>query len=50
MTATEKQNELYNKILKGLDKVYEKLVEYKKQKKSEIVVLKDGKIKRIKPE
>lgn len=50
MTATEKQNELYNKILKGLDKVYEKLVEYKKQKESEIVVLKDGKIKRIKPE
>lgn len=50
MTATEKQNELYNKILKGLDKVYEKLVEYKKQKKSELVVLKDGKIKRIKPE
>lgn len=50
MTAAEKQNDLYNKILKGLEKVYENLIEYKKQKKSELVILKDGKIVRIKPD
>lgn len=32
MTTVEKQIELYDKILLGLEKVYEKLIEYKKQK------------------
>lgn len=50
MTKADKQKELYNKILSGLDRIYDKLIEFKKQKNSELVILKDGKIVRIKPE
>lgn len=49
MTTVEKQIELRNKILIGLDKVYERLIEFKKQKNTELVVMKDNKIVRIKP-
>ena len=49
MTTVGKQIELRNKILIGLDKVYEKLIEFKKQKNTELVVMKDNKIVRIKP-
>jgi hypothetical protein len=49
MTTTEKHIEEKNKILKGLDKVYEKLIEFKKMKNSELVVLRDNKIVKIKP-
>jgi uncharacterized short protein YbdD (DUF466 family) len=49
MTTVEKQIELRNKILIGLDKVYEKLIEFKKQKNTELVVMKDNKIVTIKP-
>lgn len=49
MTTVEKQIELRDKILLGLDKVYEKLIEYKKQKNSVIVVIKNNKIVKIKP-
>ena len=49
MTTVEKQNELRDKILIGLEKVYEKLIEFKKQKKSELVIIKDNKIVKIKP-
>ena len=49
MNAAERQNEIFNKIIKGIDKVYEKLIEYKKLKNSELVVMQDGKILRIKP-
>jgi uncharacterized short protein YbdD (DUF466 family) len=49
MTTVEKQIELRNKILIGLEKVYEKLIEFKKQKNTELVVMKDNKIVRIKP-
>jgi hypothetical protein len=38
------------KILEAMDKVYEKLIEYKKRMNSELVVMKDGKIVKIKPE
>ena len=37
------------KILESMDKVYEKLVEFKKKMNSDLVVLQDGKIVRIKP-
>lgn len=37
------------KILKGMDKVYEKLIEFKKRMNSELVILKDDKITRVKP-
>lgn len=50
MTERDKQIELRDKILVGLEKVYEKLIEFKKEKNSELVVMKDGEIVKIKPE
>ncbi len=49
MTIIDIQLEEKNKILKGLEKAYEKLLEYKKLKNSELVVLRDNKIVKIKP-
>lgn len=46
----ERQKEEKNKILQGLEKAYEKLIEFKKQKNSELVILKNNQIVRIKPE
>lgn len=37
------------KILDGMDKVYEKLIEFKRKMNSELVVLKGDEIVRIKP-
>lgn len=37
------------KILEGMDKVYEKLLEFKKKMNSDLVILKDNKIVRVKP-
>lgn len=50
MSNRDKQNELKNKIVAGLEKVYERLIEFKKEKKSELVIMQDGKIVKIKPE
>ena len=50
MTTIENQIEEKNKILKGLEKVYEKLLVFKKSKNSELVVLRNNKIVKIKPE
>lgn len=50
MTTIEIQIEEKNKILKGLEKVYEKLLVFKNSKKSVLVVLRDNKIVKIKPE
>ena len=50
MTTIEIQIEEKSRILKGLEKVYEKLIEFKKTKNSELVVLRDNKIVKIKPE
>jgi len=50
MTTVKKQIELKDKILIGLEKVYEKLIQYKKQKNTELVVIRDNKIVKIKPE
>jgi hypothetical protein len=50
MTIQEIQIEEKIKILKGLEKVYEKLLVYKKSKNSELVVLRDNKIVKIRPE
>jgi hypothetical protein len=49
MTIIEIQLEEKKKILKGLEKVYEKLIEFKRAKNSELVILRDNKIVRIKP-
>jgi hypothetical protein len=50
MTTVKEQIEFRDKILKGLEKVYEKLIEFKKRKNTELVIIKDNKILRIKPE
>lgn len=50
MTTIEIQIEEKNKILKGLEKVYEKLIEFKRSKNSELVVLQNNEIVKIKPE
>lgn len=50
MTTTEKHIEEKKRILKGLEKVYEKLLEFKKMKNSELVILRDNKIVKVKPE
>lgn len=37
-----------NKILKGLEKAYEKMIAFKKERKSELVIIQDNKIVKIK--
>jgi hypothetical protein len=49
MNKKHEQIELKEKIVKGLDIVYERLLEFKKQKKSDLVIMKGNKIIRIKP-
>ncbi len=49
MTTIEKQIEKRNRILIGLEKTYEKLIEFKKLKKTELVIMRDNKIVKIKP-
>jgi len=50
MTKKDKQIELKEKVVKGLEKVYERLIEFKKLKNSELVIMQDGKIVKIKPQ
>jgi hypothetical protein len=47
--TTEAKIERRNKIIFGLEKAYEKMLDFKKQKNSEIVIIRDNKIIRIKP-
>ncbi|MEN9339751.1 MAG: hypothetical protein RIQ62_1063 [Bacteroidota bacterium] len=49
MTTVKEQLEMRDKILVGLEKAYEKLLEYKRQKNSYLVVIRDNKIVKIKP-
>ena len=49
MITNNKFTEEKNKILKGLELVYDKLIAFKKSKNSELVVLRDNKIIKIKP-
>lgn len=37
------------KIMEGMDKVYEKLIEFKRKNNSYLVIIQDGKIVKIKP-
>ncbi len=50
MTIYEEQIELKDKILKGLELTYIRLLEFKKQKNSVLVIKKNGKIVKVKPE
>lgn len=38
------------KIVNGLEKAYQKLIEFKKYKKTPIIVFRDGKVVEINPE
>ena len=49
MTQEDKQIEFRDKIVKGLEIVYEKLIEYKKEKNSKLVIMQGDKIVKIKP-
>ena len=42
-------NEFRDKVLKGLDLSYQRLIEYKRKNNGEIVIMKDGKIVKVKP-
>ena len=44
-----KQTEKQKKLLEGLEKVYERLIEFKKKMNSELVILKDNQIVKVKP-
>ncbi len=46
---TYKRTQNQTKVLEGMDKVYDKLIEFKKKMNSELVILKDNKIVRMKP-
>lgn len=46
----EAKIELKNKILKGLEESYSKMLEFKKQHNSEVVIMRGDKIIRLKPE
>ena len=47
--TTENKIERREKILKGLEKAYEKKLEFKRKNNSEIVIIKENKIVKIKP-
>ena len=46
---THKMTPNQTKIMEGMDKVYDKLIEFKKKMNSELVILKDNEITRVKP-
>ena len=46
---TNNQIDINKKIVKGLEKAYQKLLVFKKQKQTELVILQDNKVVRIKP-
>lgn len=50
MITIEKQTELFDKIIFGLEKAYLNLIEMKKQKNAEIVILQNNKIVKVKPQ
>ena len=49
MKKVYKRTSNQKRILEGMDKVYEKLIEFKRKMNSELVILKDEKIVRVKP-
>ncbi|MFM8346952.1 MAG: hypothetical protein ACKOAR_02795 [Bacteroidota bacterium] len=50
MKTIDRDKELREKVMAGMEKVWVKLIAFKKQKGTEIVVMKDGKIYRYRPE
>ncbi len=49
MGTKEQLKEERDRIVKGLEETYRKLVEYKKQKKSPRIMLRNGKIEAVDP-
>lgn len=49
MSNEEKHLEFINKFQKGLELTYERLLEFKKQKKSKLVIWKDNKVVKVNP-
>ena len=49
MSPKNKSKEEHKKIIKGMEKVYENLILFKKKMNSDLVILKDNKIVHIKP-
>ena len=47
METREQLRQLEEKVAKGLEKAYEKMVAFKKQKNSPLVISKNGKVVRI---
>jgi len=47
---TQSKLERGNKIISGLEKSYKKMLEFKKQRKSQVVVLREGRVVKLKPE
>jgi hypothetical protein len=47
--TTESKKELKDKIIKGLEIAYEKMIAFKKERNSYLVIIKDNKIVKIKP-
>ncbi len=45
----EAKIERKNKIILGLKEAYEKMLEFKREKNTEVVIIRDNKIVRIKP-
>jgi hypothetical protein len=45
----EQQLERQDKIVAGLKIAYQRMLEFKQQKNSELIVVRDGKVVRIKP-
>jgi hypothetical protein len=43
------QKEINKKIVEGLEKAYLKLLEFKKLKQTDLVILQDNKVVRVKP-
>ncbi len=50
MSSKKEKIAIRNKVIKGLEKAYDKLIEIKKQRNEELVVLKDDKIIHLKPQ
>ncbi len=49
METKEQLKEERDRIVKGLEETYRRLVEYKKQKKSPMIVVRNGKIVAVDP-
>ncbi|CAD5254199.1 MULTISPECIES: hypothetical protein [unclassified Imperialibacter] len=49
MGTKEQLKEERDRIVKGLEETYRRLVEYKKQKKSLMIVVRNGKIEAVDP-